>query len=145
MRSHRTRAGATAFLCALVFVATGCGGAGSPAASETRQQATKPLTGAAREAVHPDPNYDMGYTVLVTAGGFLPKWLVSGCCHPITWKNETGATLTVDFDYVGGGSGPIAPGDSWVFTPTHAESIAYHSGSEASMSAVVQVQQTIYP
>jgi hypothetical protein len=103
----------------------------------------KPLSGASREAISPDPNFDYGYTVHITAQGFLPHWLVATCCQPITWKNLTGTTASVVFDHLGVASGPIPPGGSFTFTPKNVESIAYHSGVDTSFHAVVQVNQSV--
>jgi hypothetical protein len=115
------------------------GPSGNPATSPT-----PPFTPSeAREAANPDPNFDYGFTVQVTGDGFHPRWLVAICCRPIIWKNTTDATVTVVFDHLGVTSGPIAPGTIWLFTPKNVQSISYHSGADASIHAVLQVNQPI--
>jgi hypothetical protein len=103
------------------------------------------LTGVAREALHPDPNYDMGLTVDITPAGFHPAWLVAPCCEPVTWRNQTGTAVSVVFDHLLVNSGPIPAGGTWLFKPPHAESIAYHAAENVALRAVVQVQQIVHP
>jgi phosphate transport system permease protein len=50
-------------------------------------------------------------------------------------------TVTVIFDHVAGGSGPIPPGGTWEFTPPHVESISYHLGASTAVTGILQVQQ----
>lgn len=115
----------------------------SPARQSVAGPTVPPTPSFAREANHPDPNFDMGYTVQITAQGFHPAVLIAPCCGPITWRNLTGSTTSVVFDVEGIDSGPIPPGGAYVFTPPNAESLAYHAGTDASMTAAVQVNQTI--
>lgn len=100
-----------------------------------------PPRDAPREAASPDPNFDFGYVVQITARGFHPQWLVSGCCRAVTWKNLTGAPVSVVFDHQLVDSGPIPPGGSFTFTPHNVQSIAYHAGGNPSMIGVLQVNQ----
>ena len=95
-----------------------------------------------REATSPDPNFDTGFTVLITTAGFRPQTLVAPCCAAVTWKNTTGTALTVVFDHVVGGPGQaIPPGGSYVFVPQNVESITYHAGENRAMTGRVQVNQ----
>ena len=138
------------FLTALValaglFLLSGCGTSDAvitPTPSTAHTATPKPLTGPSREAISPDSNFDFGYTVQITAKGFLPHWLVATCCQAITWQNLSGTTTSVVFDHLGVASGPIPPGGTFVFTPKNVESIAYHSGTDASAHAIVQVNQS---
>lgn len=97
---------------------------------------------APREAASPDPNFDYGFVVQITPAGFHPAWLLSGCCLPVTWRNLTDHAVSVVFDHKPISSGLIPPGGTFVFTPQHIESIAYHSGTDPAMTGVVQVNQT---
>ena len=126
-------------VCLGVFLAA-CDSSGA-VSSPPPQSPGAVTTHAAQEAISPDPNFDDGHTVLIVNSGFHPHWLVSACCEPITWKNTTIEQVSVVFDHVGSGSDLIPPGGTWVFTPTHPESITYHLGSNAAINGVVQVQQ----
>lgn len=118
-----------------------CTGTGTPSQHPAAvSQATAPAE--AREAASPDPNFDYGFTVLITSQGFHPHWLVAACCRPITWRNLTPAPVSVVFDHVPGGSGAISPGGGFTFTPGNVESISYHSGSDTSRRGVIQVNQS---
>src|SRR5437899_2311033 len=66
-----------------------------------------------REATNPDPSFDFGFTIRITAQGFHPQWLVSLCCDAVTWINDTQAPVRVVFDHQLVRSGPIAPGGSF--------------------------------
>ena len=96
---------------------------------------------APREAASPDPNFDYGFVVQITADGFHPRQLVSGCCKPVTWQNLTSKTESVVFDHQFVNSGPIAPGGSFVYTPQHPVSITYHSALDPSLTGALQVNQ----
>ena len=125
----------------------GCSGdssASTPPATATPQRpAQSPLASVEREAVSPDPYFDYGFTVQITAQSFRPQTLVAPCCQPITWRNLTTTTVTILFDALQVSSGPIAPGGTFVFTPKNVESIAYHSVDHPSINGLVQVNQTI--
>ena len=103
---------------------------------------SEPTAETAREARSPDPAFDYGFVVQITPSGFRPAVLVAACCSPIVWINLTDKPNSVAFDVESGGSGPIAPGASWTFTPPNAESLAYHSTTYPSMTGAVQVNQT---
>ena len=94
-----------------------------------------------REAISPDPNFDYGFTVLITSAGMRPLQLLAGCCRPVTWKNLTDKTQSVVFDAQLTDSGPIAPGASYVWTPLHPESIVYHSSHDPSLTGQLTIQQ----
>ena len=101
-----------------------------------------PAGGFANEATNPDPSYDTGFTVQITASGFHPQWLIAPCCQAVTWKNMTSAPVTVAFDHVVGGSGQaVPPGGEYVFVPENVESITYHSAQDPAMKGRVQVNQ----
>lgn len=125
---------------------------GSPAPTPPPDTVTTPKPGATpsatpstafpKEAAHPDPNFDIGDTVVITASGFQPATLVTPCCGAVTWKNLTNAPVTVAFNAVAGGSGtPVPPGGIYVFVPQNVESIAYHEGENPALKGVVQVNQ----
>lgn len=140
--------GVTAALALLVSFAA-CSPASPPPPPNTlttpRPGATPSATSAPgfdREATSPDPNFDTGFTVLITTAGFRPQTLVAPCCQAVTWKNTTNTALTVVFDHVVGGAGqPIPPGGSYVFVPQNVESITYHAGENRAMTGRVQVNQ----
>ena len=146
---------------ALMGVAAGCSSAPPPAPSTVRPAPTassgagyglssvtpasipsEPTAATAREAQSPDPAFDYGFVVQITPEGFRPQVLVAACCAPIVWINLTDRPNTVAFDVESGRSGPIAPGQSWAFTPPNAESISYHSLTFPSMHGALQVNQT---
>jgi hypothetical protein len=146
MARRRRRLICTVVALTGVFLLSGCGTSDAvtmPAPTVAHSSTPKPVSGPSREAVSPDPNFDYGYTVHITAQGFLPHWLVSTCCQAITWQNLTSMTTSVVFDHIGVASGPIPPGGTFVFTPKNVESISYHLGTDASARAVVQVNQSV--
>lgn len=98
---------------------------------------------APREAASPDPNFDYGFVVQITADGFHPRWLLSGCCRAVTWKNLTNRMESVVFDHQLVDSGPIPPGGRFVYAPQHPVSVTYHSGLDPSLTATLQVQPEI--
>ena len=106
---------------------------------------TPPFTPSeAREALHPDPNFDYGFVVKVTSDAFHPHWLVAVCCRPIIWENLTTETVTVVFDALGVSSSAIAPGGAWAFTPKNVESISYHvTIGGAVVDGIVQVNPAL--
>jgi hypothetical protein len=146
MALRRLRLASTLVALAGLCLLSGCGASDSvttPAPPVVHSPTPKPLSGPSREAISPDPNFDYGYTVHITTQGFLPHWLVATCCQAITWQNLTGGTASVVFDHLGVASGPIPAGGSFTFTPKNVESIAYHSGLDTSVRAVVQVNQNV--
>jgi hypothetical protein len=96
---------------------------------------------ALREAQSPDPHFDYGFVVQITAQGFHPQWLVSGCCKPVTWENMTSSTASVVFDHQLVNSGPIPPGGKFVWTPPNVESVTYHAESDPAKTGALQVNQ----
>ncbi|MBV8527580.1 MAG: hypothetical protein JOZ75_04635 [Candidatus Dormibacteraeota bacterium] len=144
-----TRRGPWLALLALtmLFVVTACSPPPPPPPANTlttpkpgATPSATPASGFSKEDANPDPNFDMGYTVLITDSGFHPQWLVAPCCAAVTWKNTTSSPVKVAFNAVVGGSGTaIPPGGTYVFVPQNIESIAYHSGENAKMTGVVQV------
>lgn len=94
-----------------------------------------------QEAVKPDPNFDMGYAVHITAQGFQPNILVSPCCQAISFRNLSGKPADIVFDVSGLDSGVIAPGATWTWSPQNVESVAYHSKSDANVAGGIQVNQ----
>jgi hypothetical protein len=145
MARRRLRLLGTVVALTGLFLLSGCGGSdavATPTPAAVHSPTPKPLTGPSREAVSPDPNFDFGYSVQITAKGFLPHWLVATCCQAIVWHNLTGTTTSVVFDHIGVASGPIPAGGTFTFTPKNAESITYHSGTDATAHAIVQVNQS---
>ena len=142
------RALATAVSLATLLTVAACASGPPPPAntlSTPRPGATPSATsstGFEREAVSPDPNFDTGYTILITPAGFHPATLVSPCCEAVTWKNTTNAPETVVFDNEVGGSGqPVPPGGIYVFAPQSVESILYHSRETPTMTGRLQMNQ----
>ena len=148
MRSKELRrAPATALVVvALGLALTGCGtsSATSPASVSPSTSATASAgkVDVAREATHPDPNFDYGFTILITDGGFEPHWLVSECCKDITWRNTTSSPVTVTFDHQQVTSTPIPPGGTFVWLPKNIQSVTYHDVGDPSLKGIIQVNQT---
>lgn len=112
-----------ACVLALAAAAAACGGAsaggtGAPAPS-TAQLASASI----------DPNFDSGQTVLITATGVRPLWLVSLVGKPVVFRNVSGATRRITFDHQAVRSGPIAPGGVFRYTPDLPLSLTYHVGT----------------
>ncbi len=127
---------------AAVFLLSGCSASDAvptPVTTPTATPRHSPLSAYAREAASPDPYFDLGFTVHIRTAGFLPHQLVSPCCQPITWRNETGAPVIVAFDHLVVTSTPIPPGGTFVFTPKNVESITYHAAENPTMRGAVQV------
>jgi len=57
----------------------------------------------------------------------------------VTWKNLTGGTQSVVFDFLGIASGPIAPGGDSTYSSPTPVSITYHSGVRPKMRGHLQV------
>jgi hypothetical protein len=91
----------------------------------------------------PDPNFDSGQTVYITATGFAPKWLVSIQKLPVVWVNRTNHVQSVIFDHQAVRSGPIPPGASFSWTSPNMVSITYHNGELPSQTGAVQVSQPL--
>ena len=99
------------------LLAGGCG-EGSGAASAPVSSASHTI----------DPNFDTGQTVLVTATGARPLWLVSLVGTPVTFRNVSSTTKRVVFDHAAVRSGPIPPGGTFTWRPQLPLSYTYHVG-----------------
>jgi len=141
MKSEWSRTSILATATSVVFALSACASGTGSAANSAHPSAT-PLSQVAREAAHPDPNFDYGFTIQIAHDGFHPAWLVANCCQPITWRNLTASPVSVVFDAEQVDSGPIQPGQTFVFTPHQIQSIAYHAGNNPAMTGAVQVNQT---
>ena len=128
-------------LAAASVAACGQAATATPPASSSRSAAPSTV----REAARPDPYFDYGFVVQLTQFGFHPHVLVSPCCNAITWKNTTSTTAEVRFDALQVDSGPIPPGGTFIYTPHHIESVAYHLVADPSLTGAVQVNQTSEP
>jgi hypothetical protein len=95
---------------------------------------------ATRESATANPSFDQGHTVHITQAGLQPLALVSLCCDPIVFKNETGAAVSVTFNVSKLSSGAIAPGATWKWTPPNPESVVYHLGANASQAGQIQIE-----
>ncbi|HEY1421094.1 MAG TPA: hypothetical protein VGG90_10340 [Candidatus Dormibacteraeota bacterium] len=118
---------------------------GPPATSPPQSPA--PVTNhPAQEAVHPDPNFDWGYTVQITDVGFHPKQLLAPCCQTVTWKNMTHEAVVVVFDHLHFQTDPIPAGGSFSYLPKGPQAISYYlngTSATAPVAGSVIVQQTI--
>ena len=123
-----------AVLTAGALLAGACGGGGAPGAS----QSTSATPTVSRS---PDPNFDSGQKIFITAHGFRPKWLVSIWKLPVVWVNQTNETQTVIFDHQLVRSGPIPPGGTFQWTSNNVQSVTYHSGTIAGAHGAIQVSQ----
>jgi hypothetical protein len=94
----------------------------------------------AREAASAAPDFDTGHTVHITPAGIQPKQLVTFCCDPVVFKNETSAPVSVMFDISRAASGSIAPGGTWSWTPPHAESVLYHLVTGSRLAGQIQIE-----
>jgi hypothetical protein len=133
----------SAVAAAALSLLTSCSGAGdgraqsSPPAASTRST----VDDDAREAISPNPAFDQGHTVHLTAAGVLPQSLVLFCCdRPVTFKNETSGTVSIVLDISKVSSGPIAPGATWQWTPPNPESITFHYGEAPTTRGHIQIE-----
>jgi hypothetical protein len=83
-----------------------------------------------------DPNFDYGQTICVTSKGVEPVWLVSLQNHPVTWRNETSAPLSITFVAGKVTSGPIPPHGTWSYTPKLPLSLAYHVSTVGGLGRI---------
>ncbi len=113
----------------------------SPSASTPRPAPTA-TPDPNRERDHPDPYFDFGFTVRITDRGFHPQWLVSLCCDPVTWINDTNAPVRVIFDHQSVHSGEIPPGGTFTWKPKNVQSVTYHEGEDPSVRGTLQVNQS---
>jgi hypothetical protein len=138
-------------LTGLLFVASllaACSPSGaSPSASSgslptVASTATSGQVDPTREATHPDPAFDYGFTVLITDSGFQPHWLVSECCQTITWKNTSSSPVVVAFDHQQVRSQPIPAGGTFTWLPKNIQSVTYHDMADADRTGTIQVNPT---
>ena len=120
-------------VAAALLVAVGCSSvvtdqSAAPPASSTQAAACTSI----------DPHNAFGQTVCITKDGLRPAWLVSTIGHPVSWRNETHATVKVVFDAVEGGPGTIPPGGTWEWSPPNPESVSYHVLAGARLHGVVE-------
>lgn len=154
MRLRRGTATGVAVAIALLVAVTACGSSATPSARNTARAATAPAHVSAvtpgplpsalpatfnREAANPDPHYDFGLVVQITPDGFHPAELVAPCCMPVMWQNLTSVSQAIWFDAFAFGSGPIASGTAYTYTPKSALSLFYHSAADGSRTGVVDV------
>jgi hypothetical protein len=132
--------------CAALLCAAACGGSSSATSTgsgaQTGGSTSTPVGSTTTGSTMPDPNFDEGQLVIITATGFQPKWLVSIVNKPILWRDDTKHPQTVVFDAVGNTVRTIPPGGSYTYTPTTPISIAYHDGLHHAWHGVVQVSTT---
>src|SRR5215510_7462356 len=91
----RTRLSAAALLVAggtLISACSSGASANPPTSPSVRPTPSGSVT-------TPDPNFDFGFTIRITDQGFHPQWLVSLCCKPVTWINDTNGPVKVVFDH----------------------------------------------
>jgi hypothetical protein len=148
--SDRTRASITILSIGLAALAmAGC--TASAAAPKSATDRTTPRgspsagpgkVNPAREATNPDPNFDYGFTILVTNNGFEPHWLVSECCRTITWKNMTLGPVIVRFDHQLVRSEQIPPGGTFTWLPKNIQSVSYHDEDDPAHAGLIQVNQS---
>lgn len=116
----------------------------SAGALQTPPQSPLPVASASdpsiRESATANPSFDQGHTVHITKAGIQPQALVSACCDPIVFKNETAGAFTVIFDISKKSSGPIAPGGTWQWTPPNPESVIYHLVENPKESGQIQIE-----
>jgi hypothetical protein len=118
-------------LAVLALIVTGCG---SAVMTSTAAPASTQASGC--DTI--DPHNAFGQTVCITKDGLRPAWLVSTIGHPVSWRNETHATVKVVFDAVEGGPGTIPPGGTWDWSPPNPESVSYHVLAGARLHGVVE-------
>jgi hypothetical protein len=84
----------------------------------------------------------LGHTVFITDTRFVPSILIAGIDAPVVFWNTTNAAQTVRFLNYGAplASGPIPPGASWTFRPSHAASIVYESGTPPNRRGSLQIE-----
>jgi hypothetical protein len=133
--SRRSRA-AGALLTTALLALGGCGRSSSASPGTP--------TGATPTASRsPDPNFDQGQKIFITAQGFRPKILVSIWKQPVVWVNQTNESQTVILDHQLVRSGPIAPGGTFGWTSNAPISVTYHSGTMHGAHGAIQVSQPI--
>ena len=130
-----------------VTLLAGCDAGGGPIAEATTAPKASPQPQAVapdpaiKESVSAQPGFDVGHTVHITSAGIQPLQLVSLCCDPVVFKNESGAAVSVFFDvYKNVKSGPIAPGATWQWVPPNPLSTTYHLGSDIKQRGQIQVE-----
>jgi hypothetical protein len=118
----------------------GCDSAGPVANGDSTPPPVSTQDPSAREAATAAPAADFGHTVHVTSAGIQPQSLISSCCAPVVFKNETGAPVSIVFFVGNRDSGPIPPGASWSWTPPNPESVGYHLGGDTTKTGHLQIE-----
>jgi hypothetical protein len=137
------RAATTIGALALVAACGACGGSAAKASPPTQ---IAPSTTA-----KPNPSYDSGATVIITATGFQPKELIAMVKVPLTFVNHTTTVARVQFEHSRDAagrlraSGPIPPGGKWSYTPQTWESATYHSVGQPALRGQIQIQPPAEP
>ena len=132
-------------LTAMVGACTSASGAKNATPTSVRP---KPTLTTVRK---PNPYYDSGSTVTITATGFQPKELVAPVKVPLTFVNHTTTVEQVQFEHSRGANGqllrstPIAPGAKWSYTPQTWESATYHSIERPALRGQIQIQPPAEP
>jgi plastocyanin len=117
----------------LAIVAAGCSNGGHVAASSTAPSASlteRPI----------DPNFDYGDTILITATGFQPRFLLTNPKTTVTWENRTDHALRVVFDHQAVDSGTIPAGGTWTWTSLTPISVTYHDAERPGYKGSITVQ-----
>ncbi len=122
------------FSCCLVMLLSGACGSSSPAPQPVAGDGFPPTASI-------DPHFDSGQAIIITDDGFRPTWLVSVIGKQVTWVNRSSSTQSVDFDHQNVRSGPLRPGETFVYNAPHLLSATYHSGIDRSMKGKLQVSQ----
>ena len=136
-------------LCVLCLVLAGCSGGGGENPRDTD------VTGMA-DSVYMDsttPNFDQGKdsgeSIAIKDMAFGPQVLTvewvegfrGGCfpCPQVTWTNNDDKPHTVTSDTGDFDSGPIGPGEQWMWTFTQSGTYDYHCTYHEEMTGTVDV------
>ena len=92
-------------------------GAPSTPTTVPHERGTRPIS----------PVVDNGQQIIITAGGFSPHQLFADVADPVTWTNLSGKTQQLVFTVLPVKSPPIPAGAQFVWHPSTAITIAYHS------------------
>jgi hypothetical protein len=128
----------------LVTIAGAC-------SSTADAKSSPPTVGTTPTTRAPNPYYDGGNTVTITASGFQPRELVASVNVPLVFVNHTKTVQRVQFEHsrdVDGQllrSGPIPPGGSWSYTWRTWESATYHSIDRPAQRGQIQIQPPAEP
>jgi hypothetical protein len=151
------RIGACALLALTVLSACSSGSSRPPSPSPSAPAPTPVASGSVIGSVAPEgpggpppiprtlsTGSAIGHTVFITNEGFVPRILLAGIDAPVIFWNRTNAAQGIRFLNYGGAaaSGPIPPGGSWTFAPTHTASIVYASTQAPHRRGSLQIEQT---